>query len=118
MRVLSLDDFVDIYLSSVLKSIPKDGLRSLDDFYNSVFQDVSKRTGFSTEQIKYLHHAFHWSLFLRNESPLKIGYLEKNDGDYKIGLRNGSIRKDEQVSRVLAENNVWLESRLKKLNSP
>ncbi len=41
-------------------------------FYEHVFKRVSEKTGFSIEQIISLHHPFHWNLFSKYNSPLKL----------------------------------------------
>ena len=111
----SLEDFVGVYIGVVLETIQENGLLGLDDFYSYVFVKVSERTGLSKKEVKYLHHAFHWNLFLRSYSPLELVPSQENGENYEVRLKKSLPEKSELVAHILKENRKWLEARLKNL---
>ncbi len=116
MANLDPESFTDIYFGVALESVRVNVLPTLDDFYEDIYGKVSKRTGIPREGIKYLHHAFHWVLFLRDYSPLETTSPREVNGLTRVRLKSNPLEKSELVSRLLGEHGIWLEERMKKLS--
>ncbi|MEK6829455.1 MAG: hypothetical protein AABY15_04960 [Nanoarchaeota archaeon] len=116
MDDLNAEKFAEIYIESALKILKRNNSLDISYFYRYVFADVSKITGFSEDKIKYLHHAFHWTLFLgKNSSFELIPIQNKEEENYRIRFRNGIPEKSELIAIVLREHKEWLELRFQKL---
>ena len=113
MGDLNPELFADIYVSAALEAVGVRDSPTLDCFYSYVFREVSERTGFSGEGIKYVHHAFHWVLFLKNYSPFEIVHSQGINGLSRVRLKSDPLEKSELVSRLLGEHRIWLEERMK-----
>lgn len=111
MASLNFEEFLDIYAASILKAVPWERYRSLEDFYMSAFRDISKATGLSLEQVKYFHHAFHWALFSWENPVLQIRSSKQNGET--VSLKDGKEMPDRPslVLKVLDQNRPWLEKR-------
>ena len=111
----SLENFVDVYIGTALEIVQGNGSLNRDDFDNFVFENVSTRTGFSIKDVKYLHHVFHWNLFLRSYSPLEIVVPLEVTESYQVRLKKDVPKKSELVSHILEENREWLKARLERI---
>lgn len=112
----SLKKFIDKYVSVVLKVVQKRGDLGLKEFYDyHVFKEVSKRTGFSEEQVRYMHYAFHWNLFSRKDSPLELIPFEESEENYKVEAKDGPPKKSKLIRQILKKDRKWLEARFKSL---
>ena len=114
MSLLSLDGFVEIYFSSVVETISNTNTLSHNEFYKSVFDKIKLRTGLHKSLITYLHHSFHWVLFLEELASLSLisckeGYLVK-----KISQLN----KSQLRENLLKKYKNYLEIRIKNVNDP
>jgi hypothetical protein len=116
MGILNSEKFAEIYIAAVVEASPTNGSLQLEDFYEQVFANVSKNTGLSKGDIKYLHPVFHQNLFLARGSPLELVLSPKKDESYLVKLRKGEIRILEEVDCALWEYGGWLEAKLEKLN--
>ena len=114
MTDLDSELFADIYIDTALEAVSANDPPTLDDFYKYIYGKVSERTGLSGERIKYVHHAFHWVLFLKNYSPLEIVHSQGINGLSRVKLKSNPLEKSELVSRLLSEYRTWLEERMKK----
>ncbi len=114
MGNLTLEDFVDFYIEAVSEAVQKNNLYDLDAFYEYVFTMVSKRTGFSVEEVKSLHHPFHWYLFLEVTSPLELVNTGNIESNCRIRFRqeNSPLEKIELSSGVLEKYRISLQQRL------
>ena len=117
MSKFSLEDFVDYYVEAVLEAV-QNNYAGLDAFYEYIFGKVSERTGFSKEEIKSLHHPFHWNLFLEKTSPLELVTPKKNGNNYEILIRkeNSPLDKSKLASNVLGEYRTLLQQRLDRIS--
>lgn len=132
MSNLSLEDFVDFYIEAVSEAVQGNYLSDLDLFYKYIFKRVSEKTDFSIEEIKSLHHPFHWGLFLGKNSPLELippRKMESPEGkelrqdfpwfaiNYRICVRskNSSLEKTELAEGILKEYRTLLQQRLDKI---
>jgi len=117
MSNLSLEDFVDFYIEAVSEAVQKNYLSDLDIFYEYIFTRVSERTGLSMEEIKSLHHPFHWDLFLDKTSPLELVNLRKRGSNYQIYVRpkNSPLEKTELTAGILKKYRTLLQQRLDKI---
>lgn len=115
MGDLDLESFADIYIDTALEAVGIKDYPTLDCFYSYVFREVSERTGFSGEGIKYVHHAFHWVLFLKNYSPLEIAHSQGINGLSRVRLKNNPLEKSKLVSHLLSEHRTWLKERMKNI---
>ncbi len=121
MDKINLEDFANFYIEAVLNLVQGNYLSDLDVFYENVFKRVSEKTCFSTAQIIFLHHPFHWNLFLKDDSPLELS-AKKNRGErgYAINVRNAGqettpLEKSALVSRILKEYGELLKQRMDKI---
>jgi hypothetical protein len=117
MEDFSSNRFADVYICSVLEILRNNNPLSAENFYNYIFSDVSKKTGFSEDEIKYLHHAFHWSLFLEENHPLEIFPCEPRNEEYLVRLKDGKPEKSKLVENVLEKHKVWLEKRMERISN-
>lgn len=115
MEDLDSESFADIYIDAALEAVRVNDPQILDDFYSYVFRRVSERTGLSEEGIRYVHHAFHWVLFLRTYSPLEIVHSQEINSLSRVGLKSNPLEKLELVSRLLSEHGTWLGERMKNI---
>lgn len=115
MTNLDLKTFADVYVGAALEAVSVDDFLTLDDFYKDIYRKVSKRTGLSEEGIRYVHHAFHWVLFLKTYSPLEIAHSQGINGLSRVRLKSNPLEKSELVFRLLGEHRVWLEERIKNI---
>ena len=115
MKNLNLEEFIDIYLSSVLSVVREDCLLGLDDFYDHVFQNASERSGLSMTDIKYIHHAFHWSLFLPQNSFLEIfipKVISENGDSHGYHVRIKQLTEKSALGeKVLMDYGEWIRER-------
>ncbi len=116
MNKLSLEDFVDYYVEAALEAIQNNST-NLDAFDEYILTRVFERTGFSREEIKSLHHPFHWNLFLEKTSPLELVTSKKGGNNYEIRVRqeNSSLDKSKLVSSILEEYGILLQQKLDKI---
>ena len=126
MTKINLEDFVNFYIEAVfdvvqessLNSVQESYLSDLDFFYEHVFNRVSQITGFSKEKIISLHHPFHWSLFLKDSSPLKlVAKKDRSERGYEINVRNAGqevlpMEKSALVSEILREYGILLQQKI------
>lgn len=98
-----LNLFVESYVREILNlSSSKEDL-SIDEFYSSLYdracKNLSKTLNFSKEDIKHIHHSFHWAFFNDNDSksPLEIyPNTEKTEDTYwKIRAKRKINLEDE-----------------------
>jgi len=115
MRDLDSESFADIYIDTALEAVSLNDPQTLDDFYKHIYGKVSERTGLPEEGIRYVHHAFHWILFLRDYSPLEIIDPQGINGLSRVRLKSNPLEKSELVSRLLSEYRTWLEERMKNI---
>lgn len=115
MRSLDLESFADIYVSVALEAAGVNDSPTLDDFYKYICGKVSDRTDIPEEGIRYVHHAFHWVLFLKNYSPLEITHSQGINGLSRVRLKSNPLEKSELVSCFLSEHRTWLEERMKNI---
>lgn len=111
MSISKLEEFVDVYMGSVVEVIQNKDSLSLDDFYSHIFDRVLEITGLTQEKVKYLHHAFHWSLFLRNPPYLEIFIPRGNGGVCQVKQKMPVLEKSKLIENVLRENKIWLQER-------
>ena len=119
MDNLSLEDFVDFYIEAVLEAVKGNYLSDLNAFYEHIFTRVSKRTDLSKEEIKSLHHPFHWELFLRENSPLELISLGKMESSYyeiRVRSKNSPLEKTELATGILKKYGVLLQQKLDKIS--
>ena len=116
MSKLSLENFVDCYIEAVLEALEKNPL-NLNIFYEHIYGRVSEKTGHSRDEIKSVHHPFHWNLFLKKESPLELVTSGRGGNGYEIHVRqeNSLPKKPELVSSVLKEYGTLLQKKLEKI---
>lgn len=112
-----LELFAETYINTSLEAAQMSPPLDMNGFYDYVFKRVSERTGLSEEDIKYLHHVFHWGLFLKSYSPLEVINPVTANGDPKIKIKNNPPEVSALVPRILREHRVWLEERMKKIVS-
>ena len=114
MSNLSLEDLVDNYIETVLEAVQVKNLFDLDAFYEYVFTKVSERTGFSAEEVKSLHHPFHWILFQGKNPPLELVPPRKMGNDYgiRVGQKDSPLEKSKLVADILNKYGVYLQKRL------
>jgi hypothetical protein len=117
MENLNPQSFADVYISAALEAVSVKDSLTLDDFYKYIYGKVSERTGLPEKDIIYVHHAFHWVLFLRDYSPLKIIDSKEKNGLTRVGLKSDPLEKSELVEMLLYEQGKWLEERMKKILS-
>ena len=118
MNNLRLEEFVETYIDSVIEIIKSNDSLGLNDFYSQIFGRVSEITGLTQEKVKYLHHAFHWSLFITRKPYLEIVVLKGNGGGDKVKQKEETtLEKSELVKRVFGEYGLWLYSRWNNLAS-
>jgi hypothetical protein len=117
----NLNHFANTYVRTSFEIVGPDTCINLERFYEALFQKVSEKTKCSLEDIRCLHHAFHWSLFLREYSPLLM-VSSGNASCPVINVQRGpapwwryNFYTGEIASRVIDENRGWLEPRVKKL---
>lgn len=132
MNNLSLEDFVGFYIEAVSEAVQGNHLPDLDSFYKHIFKRVYEKTGLSVEEIKSLHHPFHWGLFLGKNSPLELippRKMESPEGkelrqdfpwfaiNYRICVRskNSSLEKTELAKDILKKYRTLLQQRLDKI---
>jgi hypothetical protein len=95
-----------------------------DDFEDTLRTAVSRKMGISKEDVKYLHHPFHWEFFLKNQkregegyvSPFRYVQASNSEQSTKVkltrnydGLDIGSL-----VRLVLKNYRTLLEARVRK----
>ena len=116
MNKVNLENLVDCYVEAILEAIQKN-YTSLDFFYEYVFSRVSEKTGFSKEEIKSIHHPFHWNLFLRETSVLQLVLSKENGNNYDVHVRpeNIPLDKSKLASSVLGEYRTLLQGKLDKI---
>ena len=114
MGNLSLEEFADFYIEAVSEAVQENCLSNLDVFYEHVFTRVSERTGFSVEEVKSIHHPFHWCLFLKENPPLELFALGKMESGYGISIRqkNFLMEKEELATRILKKYRPFLQQKL------
>ena len=113
---VDLESFANIYVGSFLEMADSRSPIELGKFYDTVFQRVSERTGLSAENVKYLHHAFHWTFFEHQaQSTFQIIPAEKQEWSQRISLQGTLPKKSDIVSRAIEKYGTWLEARIKKL---
>lgn len=115
MRSLDLESFADIYVSVALEAVSVNDPPTPDCFYSYIYGKVSDRTGLSEGGIRYVHHAFHWVLFLKNYSPFEIVHSQGINGLSRVRLKSNPLEKSELVFRLLSEHRTWLEERMKNI---
>ena len=90
-----LMDFVDKYLD-VFFALASDGLKlPVDKFYEKLFYEVSLDTKLRVEEVRQLHHPFHWALISENrKSPFE--YVQPRiPGDFShIGTKRAINQND------------------------
>ncbi len=114
MGGLNPESFAEIYIHTALEAVGVKDPPTVDCFYSYIFGKVSERTGLSEGGIRYVHHAFHWVLFLKNYSPLEITHSQGINGLSRVRLKSNPLEKSELVSRLLGEHRIWLEERMRK----
>jgi hypothetical protein len=121
---ISSENFADTYFSSVLEILQKEIVEKeqpsklrMDDFYKHLFKKVADKIGFSESEIKYLHHPFHWTLFLGQPPFLGLIYSKVFGEGYLIKLKNGMPEKSKLISSVLEKHGKLLEARIENLGN-
>lgn len=115
MADLSLKDFADAYIDTALEA-SKSGQLCMNDFDAYVFRKVSERTGLPEDAVKYLHHPFHWVLFLKEYPPLEVIQSSKANGSSRVEIKN-PVEASSLISRILNEHGAMLEERFKKFTN-
>lgn len=91
-----LMNFVDRYLD-VFFALASDGLKlPVDKFYERLFYEVSLDTRLREEEVRQLHHPFHWALISENRSS-PFEYMQpKIPGDFPyIGVKRTINQNDK-----------------------
>ena len=116
MSRVNLEDLVDCYVEAILEAIQNNYTR-LDVFYKHIFARVSEKTGFSEEEIKSIHHPFHWNLFLKKTSVLELITSKENGNNYNVYVNpeNLPLNKSKLSSSVLGEYRELLQEKLDKI---
>ena len=73
----SLEEFAEIYVQEAVDMFKESKKISLDNFYRQLFSRVSERYIISEKDFLFLHHPFHWEMFLPNKnkfSPFEISF--------------------------------------------
>ena len=111
MGKFCLEEFVKCYIDSAVEAVNSHEVISLENFDSIVFNEVSNKTGLSLGKIKYLHHAFHWTLFI--DKPFTFMLVDKEG--YKPGYqikKNGKIPDKEKLyNKVIDKYRAFLNSR-------
>ncbi|MDP3992466.1 MAG: hypothetical protein Q8P79_03110 [Nanoarchaeota archaeon] len=111
----SLKDFVEAYIDTALEA-SKNGQLCMNDFDAYIFRKVSERTGLPEDAVRYLHHPFHWVLFLKKDSPLEVIQSSKANGSSRVQIKN-PVEASSLISRILNEHGAMLEERFKKVTN-
>lgn len=116
MSTLDLEEFIGIYTDSILFHLEDKKMNPESrDFYPAIFEDVSTKTGFSIEQIKYLHHPFHWAVFSNRRANIK-SFIPPIAGEtFSLSPENHD-GKSEIVAYIIKKYGSLLESRIRKMN--
>ena len=84
-----------------------------NDFYEKVFSRVGEVMGFSRDSILHLHHAFHWTLFSPEDSPLRLH--SANRQDYGRVVSGNCVNVAVLSYRVSRRYGVYLDERMKSI---
>jgi hypothetical protein len=98
-----LEEFALTYIQSAREILLGKPL-SLGEFYSALFDKVSEKTGVSRKGCSYVHHLFHWEMFLTNRnsvSPFAMYSLnesgEINYDSFGMGSANVSLREGDEM---------------------
>ena len=118
MSNLSLEEFVNFYIETVSEAVQENCLSNLNAFYELVFAKASEKTGFSIEEIIYLHNPFHWELFLMDYSPLELVSLIGAKSGYEIRStqKNSPLEKEKIAKCILEKHGTYLQQRINRLS--
>ncbi|MBD3253032.1 hypothetical protein GF386_04835 [Candidatus Pacearchaeota archaeon] len=119
----SLEDFCRFYISTAFRiggERYSEGPMPFDIFEDRLRIKVSEYAGISSEEVKYLHHPFHWELFLKdNCSPLSYVQSTEPDTDYRsyVELVRDAEERDVSafVRNVLENYQEFLGARIRNL---
>lgn len=107
-----LEEFVKSYVDSAVETINFREIISLENFDSIVSKEVPNKTDLSLRKIKYLHHAFHWALFIDKPPVFKLADNERYKPGYQI-RKNGNLSDKEQLCKnVIDKYGAFLNSRI------
>ena len=119
-----LNLFTNTYIRTSFEIVGLDTCIELGEYYQQVFQRVSERMEISPEDVKYLHNAFHWGLFLKEHSPLQM-VSSGTAFSPRTDVRRGSAPWWQYsgytgglAEKIIKENKGWLEERAKRIPLP
>lgn len=117
MDNLDLEGFISLYFSVALGILQKENPVKLDIFYDRTFERISGKTGLSIEEIGWVHHPFHWTLFLQKNPSLEIFQFPKKEEKtgYYVRSKNGLPEESELSDYFMKNYRQLLESKLKKI---
>ena len=107
-----LEEFVKCYVDSAVETVNFREIISLEKFDSIVFKEVSNKTGLSLRKIKYLHHAFHWALFIDKPVIFKLTDHKNYKPGYQIMKNGHGIEKDDLCKRVIDRYGCLLNSKM------
>jgi len=114
MGDFTLRDFAETYVGVALEAARNNP--TMNAFYIYVYTEVAKRTGLSSEDVKYLHHPFHWTLFLEQNHPLEMIDSPKSNGDSRARIKKDADVSPDLISRILEKHGIMLEERFRKIS--
>ena len=111
-----LENFIEVYVHEALRKAKEDP--SMDEFDEEIRGIVSSRIGVSRDLVRYLHHAFHWEFFNKNNGSL-LEYIQAEnpaEKNYVHLKRNYTVHDVEKMASTVLENQ-WdiLQGRLSSL---
>jgi len=114
---VDLEKIADVFVDHSLAFASENP--SLDSFYKLLFEIVSMETGLSEESVKYVHHAFHWGLFLDDNSPLSLVKPRKVDEIISVSLKPDVDLQNNGVYRdkILEDYGPYIRERLESVLS-
>ena len=114
MADLTLKNFSEIYVENAFLVAARSG-QSPDDFYTELFSRISGETGLSEKNIVYMHHAFHWELFLNPYSPFQLIDPNGFKGSPIVDIKKDHVEKSTLVSILFAKHGTMLRERFDNL---
>lgn len=110
---IDLEKFVGVYIREAFKIAQKN--LEIDRFDEDLRASVSKKTNLTQEQVKYIHHAFHWELICNNNSILEYVQPSKNGENNFIRLKRPYKNKDikDLKNLILDKYKEYLKARIR-----
>ncbi len=114
-------EFAKFYIGEALRLANSEP--SFDEFDSKLWEIVAGKFGMSEEEVKYVHHSFHWALFCdgrlngSNVSPLI--YVQYGKGDKSQVRLSKLIIFDEDLDKLVDKHHQKYGSYLEyRLNNP